>query len=102
MGYYLSAMHFQHAGGLVRDVGGRRLLVTVFTGSGALVTCFTFLGTEEDAPKDAKVMFDQGRNMNFYMFSRNGYNAVLHRKDNVICILVSQMSTEELLDLARS
>jgi hypothetical protein len=65
------------------------------------VTCFTFLGTEEDAPKDASVIFDHGRNINFYTFSRNGYNAVLHRIDNVICILVSKMPTKELLDLAR-
>jgi len=26
---------------------------------------------------------------------------VLHRKDNVICILVSKMPTEEILELAR-
>ena len=52
--------------------------------------------------KDATVFFDQERNINFYTFSRNGYNAVLHQKDNVTCILVSKMPTEELLDLARS
>ena len=102
MGYYLSSMQFQPVGGLVQDVNGRRVLVTVFKGPGASVTCFTFLGTEEDAPKDATVFFDQERNINFYTFSRNGYNAVLHQKDNVICILVSQMPTEQLLGLARS
>jgi hypothetical protein len=103
MGYYLSLMQFQPVGGLVQDVNGRRVLVTVFKGSSASVTCFTFLGTEEDAPpKDATVFFDQERNINFYTFSRNGYNAVLHRKDNVICILVSKMPAEQLLGLARS
>lgn len=102
MGYYLSSMQFQAVGGLVQDVNSRRVLVTVFKGPGASVTCFTFLGTEEDVPKDATVFFDQERNINFYTFSRNGYNAVLHQKDNVTCILVSTMSTEELLDLARS
>lgn len=102
MGYYLSSMHFKPVGGLVQDVNGRRVLVTVFKESSASVTCFTFLGTEEDVPKDATVFFDRGRNMNFYTFSRNGYNVVLHRKDDVICILVSQMPIEKLLDLARS
>ncbi|SRR6266576_2485046 len=101
MGYDLLPKHFQPVGGVVRDVTGRKILVTVFDRTGMSVTCFTFLGTEEDAPKDASVIFDQGRNINFYTFSRNGYNAVLHRKDNVICILVSKMPTEELLDLAR-
>ena len=101
MGYYLSSMHFEPVGGVVQDVSGRRMLVTVFKGTGMSVTCFTFFGTEEDAPQDAAVFFDQKTHTNFYSFSRNGYNAVLHRKDNVICILVSKMPAEELLDLAR-
>ena len=101
MGYDLLPKHFQPVGGVVQDVNGRKMLVTVFKGTGMSVTCFTFLGTEEDAPKDASVIFDHGRSMNYYTFSRNGYNAVLHRIDNVICILVSKMPTEELLDLAR-
>jgi anti-sigma factor RsiW len=100
-GYYLSSMHFQPVGGVVQDINGRRVLVTVFKGSSMSVTCFTFLGAEEDAPKEATAIFDQGWNTNFYTFSGNGYNAVLHRMDNVICILVSKMPTEELLDLAR-
>ena len=101
MGYDLLSKPFQPVGGVVQEVNGRKMLVTVFKGTGMSVTCFTFLGTEEDAPKDASVIFDHGRNIDFYTFSRNGYNAVLHRKDNVICILVSKMPTEELLDLAR-
>jgi Putative zinc-finger len=101
MGYDLLSKPFQPVGGLVQDVNGRKMLVTVFKGTGMSVTCFTVLGTEEDVPKDASVIFDHGRNINFYAFSRNGYNAVLHRKDNAICILVSKMPTEELLDLAR-
>jgi len=101
MGYDLLSKPFQPVGGVVQDVNGRKMLVTVFKGTDMSVTCFTFLGTEEDAPKDASVIFDHGRNINFYAFSRNGYNAVLHRIDNVICILVSKMPTEELLDLAR-
>jgi anti-sigma factor RsiW len=101
MGYDLLPKHFQPVGGVVQDVNGRKMLVTVYKGTGISVTCFTFLGTEEDALKDAAVVFDHGRNINFYTFSRNGYNAVLHRKDNLICILVSKMLTEELLDLAR-
>jgi hypothetical protein len=61
MGYDLLPKHFQPVGGVVQDVNGRKMLVTVFKGTGMSVTCFTFLGTEEDAPKDASVIFDQGR-----------------------------------------
>ena len=102
MAYDLSSAHLQPVGGAVQEINGRKMLVTVFKGSGMPVTCFTFLGTEADAPKDATVFFDQGKDINFYSFSSKGYNAVLHRKGNVICILVSKMPTEKLLDLARA
>src|SRR5919106_3758145 len=102
MAYDLSSAHLQPVGGAVQEIDGRKILVTVFEGSSMSVTCFTFLGTEADAPKDATLFFDQGKDVNFYNFSRNGYNAVLHRKDNLICILVSKMPAEELLDLARA
>lgn len=101
MAYDLSAMRLQPVGGLVQDIDGRQMLVTVYSGTGQSVTCFTFLGTEEDAPKDATVFYDQGHNIKFYTFYSNGYNVVFHREGNVICLLVSNMPAQELLDLAR-
>jgi hypothetical protein len=101
MEYDLSARRLQPVGGLVQDIDGRKMLVTVYDGTGQSITCFTFLGTEEDAPEDATPFFDQDRNVKFYTFSRNGYNAVLHRENNVICLLVSNMPAQELLQVAR-
>jgi anti-sigma factor RsiW len=101
MEYDLSARRLQPVGGLVQDTDGRKMLVTVYSGTGQSITCFTFLGTEEDAPEDATLFFDQGRNVKFYVFSRNGYNGVLHREGNVICLLVSNMPAQELLQVAR-
>lgn len=101
IGYFLSSMHFRPEGGLVRDIDGRRVLVTVFRKGGESVTCFTFLGSEADAPKDATTVLSQDKQIVFYAFSRRGYNAVLHREGDVICILVSKLPAEELLDLAR-
>jgi hypothetical protein len=46
--------------------------------------------------------FDADKKMNFYAFSQGGMNAVLHREGDVICILVSEMSMDDLLALARS
>jgi anti-sigma factor RsiW len=100
MEYDLSGMLLQPIGGLVQDVDGRPMLVTVYSGNGPSITCFTFLGTERDAPEDATVFLDQHRNMKFYTFSKNGYNAVLHREGNVICLLVSNMPAEKLFALA--
>lgn len=102
MGYDLSMMNLQAVGGIVQEVGGRKLLVTIYEGQGLFLTCYTFLGTEEDAPAEATRFFDSGKKITFYTFSRNGVNGVFHREGQVICVLVSQMSLRELLALARS
>jgi mycothiol system anti-sigma-R factor len=101
MEYDLSSMGLQLVGGLVQDIGGRKMLVTVYGGNNMSVTCFTFLGTEQDAPKDATIFFDERKNVKFYTFAKNGYSAVLHREGNVICILASKMSMSDLLTLVR-
>ena len=102
LGYDFSPLGVKPIGGTVREAEGRQILVAVFRGNGLSITCFTFLGTEEDAPKNATVFFDPDKRMRFYSFSRDGIHAVLHREDNVICILVSNMPPEELLSLVKS
>jgi anti-sigma factor RsiW len=102
LGYDFSPLGVKPIGGTVQEVKGRQILVAVFKGNGLSITCFTFLGTEEDAPKNATVFFDPETRMRFYSFSRNGINAVLHREDNTICILTSNMPAEALLSLVRS
>lgn len=101
MEYDLSSMNMQPVGGMVQEIKGRKMLVTVYNGNGLSLTCFTFLGTEEDAPKNATVFFDPEKKIKFYTFSKNGIHAVLHRDGDVICILVSKMPMEALLALAK-
>ena len=102
LGYDFSPLGVKPVGGTVEEVNGRQMLVAVFRGNGLSITCFTFLGTEEDAPKNATVFFDPETRIRFYSFSRNGLNAVLHREDNTICILTSNMPADELLSLVRN
>ncbi len=102
MEYDLSSMNMLPTGGVVEEINGRKMLVTVYAGNGLSVTCFTFLGTEEDAPKIASVFFDWEKKVKFYSFSRDGLNAVLHREGSIICILVSNMSGDELLAMVRA
>lgn len=102
MGYDLSAMNLRVAGGLVDEVKGRKVLVTLYEGENPSLTCYTFLGTERDAPQGAALFFDAQKKINFYLFSRGGVNGVLHREGNVICILVSKMPLSDLLEVARS
>jgi hypothetical protein len=68
---------------------GRKILVAIYQGQGGTLFCYTFLGSEEDAPPDASRFYDAAKKMNFYAFSRRRLNAVFHRESEVICILVS-------------
>ncbi|MGH7828698.1 MAG: hypothetical protein ACREP8_00840 [Candidatus Binatia bacterium] len=102
MGFDLSAMGLFPVGGFVEELGEKKVLVTVYQGNGLSLSCFTFLGTEKDAPSTAGIFFDPEKKMNFYSFSRGRINAIMHREGEVICILVSEMPMQDLLALARS
>jgi anti-sigma factor RsiW len=101
MGFDLSAMKLYPVSGFVEKIGGRDILVTVYQGEGSSVTCFTFLGSESDAPADAEKFYDATKKINFYSFSKGDLNAVMHREGDVICIMVAKMSARELLALMR-
>lgn len=102
MAYDFSMMDLQLVGGLFQEIANRPVLVTVHKGNGSTLICYTFPGSEDDAPAVAEILFDPGKGMNFYQFSYAGTNAVMHREGQVMCILVSQMPMNELLALARS
>lgn len=97
----LSMMKLQPVSGFVQKIAGRDVLVTVYQGDGPAITCFTFLGSESDAPGSAERFFDTDMKMNFYSFTQDGINAVMHREDNIVCILVSKMAPADLLALLR-
>jgi Putative zinc-finger len=102
MGYDLSMQKLGAVGGLVHRVGDRVMLVTIYEGDGPAVICYTFLGSEKDAPENAQAVFDAEKKITFYTFARDGVNGVFHREGEVICILASKMPMADLLALARS
>lgn len=102
MGYDLSARRLRPATGFIREIHGRKILIVVYRGEGGLLFCYTFVGSEADAPSNAATFFDTTKKLNLYAFSRGRVNAVLHREGELICILASEMPTDELLELARS
>ncbi len=102
MGYDLSSAGLKAVGGTVKEVGNRDILIAVYEGTGPSVSCFTFLGTEQDAPPQARRLFDPERKVSFYTFSNDGINGVMHRMGERICLLVSKRPIQELLHLARS
>ncbi len=101
IGFDLSMMKLYPISGFMEKVVAREVLVTVYRGEGPDVTCFTFLGSESDAPPGAERFFDEAKKINFYSFSKDGYHAVMHREGNVICIMVSKMPAAQLLALVR-
>lgn len=102
MGYDFRAMHLSPVADLVREIQGRKILVIVYQGPGGILFCYTFLGSEKDAPANSAKFFDAAKKINLYAFSRGGVNAVFHREGDVVCILASEMPMEDLLALARS
>ena len=102
MGFDLSMKQLYPVAGFVRRIDDRDVIVTVYRGKGPGVTCFTFLGTEADAPSDAQLFHDSAKDINFYSFSNDGLHGVLHREGNVLCVMISQMPAGELLALMRA
>ncbi len=102
MGYDFSAMDLKPVAGLVREINGRKILIAIYQGPRGTIFCYTFLGSEADAPADAARFLDSAQRMSFYAFSQGKVNAVLHREGEIICILASEMPMDDLLALARS
>jgi Putative zinc-finger len=97
----LSIMKLYPVSGFVQKVGHREVLVTVYQGDGPAITCFTFLGSEADAPEGAERFYDADMRLEFHSFSRGGLNGLLHREGGVICLLVSKMPAADLLAMIR-
>lgn len=102
MGYDFSAMDFRPVAGSVRELQGRKILVAIYQGPRGAIFCYTFLGSDDDAPPNAARFFDADKKINFYAYSRGRINAVFHREGEVICILASQIPMAELLAVTRS
>jgi hypothetical protein len=81
---------------------GRKILVAIYEGPGGTLFCYTFFGSEEDAPANSAKFFDPPKKINCYAFSRGGVNAVLHCEGSLIYVLASKIPMEDLLALAKS
>ncbi len=102
MGYDFSMMRIELVGGTVQNFNGRQVLVTRYLGPDQSILCYTFVGTEADAPTIAATFHDAEKQLDFYAFSVGNVNAVIHRENDVICILASEMVMTDLLNLARA
>lgn len=60
------------------------------------------VGTGADVPAIAANFHDADKQLDFYAFSVGTVNAVVHREDDVICILAAEMAMTGLLNLPRA
>jgi anti-sigma factor RsiW len=97
----LSVIKLHPVAGFFEKIGDREVLITVYEGAGAAITCFTFVGGEADAPEGSERFFDPDRKINFYAFSRGAVNGVMHQEGQLICVLISKMTPADLLGVAR-
>ena len=102
MAYDFSSMNIHLVGGLLQEIAKRKVLVAVYQGNGLTIICYTFMGSDGDAPEIAEMFFDAQKGMNFHQFFYTHTNAVMHREGNINCILMSQMPMPDLLELARA
>jgi anti-sigma factor RsiW len=97
----LSMAKLQPVAGFVTKIGDREVLVTVYEGDGPTITCYTFLGSEADAPKSAELFRDNEMPVNFFIFSQNNLSGVMHQEGEVICILIAKLAPAEIINLLR-
>ena len=102
MGFDLSAAGLRPVGGMLLQGSDREVLIAVYRGDAPSVTCFTFIGTEEDAPPGARLYMDAAKKTNYYAFTDGAVNGVVHRVGDRVCLLVSAMPMERLLTLVRA
>lgn len=102
MAYDFSSMNIHLVGGLLQEIANRKILVAVYQGNGLTIICYTFIGSEGDAPEIAEMFFDAEKGMNFHQFYYTHTNAVMHREGKIMCILMSQIARDELFALARA
>jgi anti-sigma factor (TIGR02949 family) len=95
----LGMMNYQLVGGSVRREGGAPRAVFVYRGPGnRKLVCEMFEGRVETLPKGA--ILRQNKGISFYVYETGGMTAVFWREGTVICALVSDITPEEVVQLA--
>ena len=93
-------MEYGLIGGRVHELQGRPTALYVYRGpDGRVVLCQMLLGALEELPPADETYEERG--FTFRVYRRGGRPAVFWLEGQVLCILVSDMPSPELLALAR-
>lgn len=100
--YDLGQFGLHTAGGFRQELHDRDVLVTVYRGNTDTLTCHTFVGDERDIPEASQLVYDPLDGRKYFTFSDGDVNGVLQRYGDELCVLVSKLPMDELLQVARS
>lgn len=95
----LAMMGFQVVGGRVHVLSGRTSALFVYQGAdGQILLCEMFEGSLADLPPPAEVRGHNG--IRFAIHSLEGTTMVFWEEGPVVCVLVSRMNPEDVIQLA--
>ena len=95
----LGMMDYQLVGGRVQRPGPRARALFVYNGPAAQkLVCEMYSGTTGDLPAGATVRENKG--VRFFTYQRDGLTAVFWQEGAVVCVLVSDIAQEQVVQLA--
>ena len=95
----LAMMRYELVGGRVHALSGRPSALFVYRGdAGRIVLCQMYPGTMAalSAPDETRLQND----ITFYIYRRDGYTLVFWQEGDVTCVLVSDIPSQETIQLA--
>jgi anti-sigma factor RsiW len=95
----LAMMGYEPVGGVVHRVDGEPSALFVYRGpDGQILLCEMYRGRVEDLPDEAERRSNDG--IDFRVYDREGRTIVAWQEGRVVCILVSDIPREEVIQLA--
>lgn len=95
----LAMMEYLPVGGRVHDAGGAPSALFVYRGpDGRILVCQMFRGRLEDLPAAAQRRVNDG--IEFKVYDRDGETVVAWQEGEVVCVLVSDIPREQVIQLA--
>ena len=95
----LGMMNYQLVGGLVQQPGAKPRALFVYRGAAdQKLVCQMFAGKVDELPKGATLRENKG--IRFHIYQEDGLTAVFWQEGAVVCVLVSDIEPEKVVQLA--
>lgn len=95
----LAMMEYLPVGGRVHDAGGAPSALFVYRGpDGRILVCQMFRGRLEELPTEGERRVNDG--IEFQIYEREGKTVVAWQEGEVVCVLVSDIPREQVIQLA--